>query len=179
MLKKQVLVNGISNLSDARYCAGMMVDFLSFELNENHPDFIPCEKIKEIRDWLSGPKIGGRVSEWPTDYPWEDLKPDFLIITSSDLLSKASDITDKIFLETKEATTEEGVGAFIISDINNADDPEIAYFIELGDSNLSVEDVLENDLIHGVSLRGQKETRPGFSQYDELMDVLEALEEDY
>ena len=43
MLKTQVKVSSITNLSDARYCAGMGVDLLGFPIQE-----ISLEKFTEI-----------------------------------------------------------------------------------------------------------------------------------
>ena len=34
--KKFVKIRGVNNLSDARYCSGMMVDVIGFNLNSNH-----------------------------------------------------------------------------------------------------------------------------------------------
>ncbi len=182
MLKKKVLVNGISNLSDARYCAGMMVDFLSFELNENHEDSIPVDKIKEIKDWLSGPQIGGRLTEWTEGIDWETLKPDFLIITDESLLGKAQEKAPVIFFETSQSSISGNFDALIYTgdDLETMTDKVlIPIFVDLMSQNSTLEELSENDKITGIGLRGQKESRPGFSQYDELMDALEALEEDF
>lgn len=182
MLKKKVLVNGISNLSDARYCAGMMVDFLSFELNEAHEDFIPANKIKEIIDWLSGPQTGGRLTEWTENIDWNTLKPDFLILTDPSLLSKAREKASVIFLESNKADNLTDFDAIIYTGSNLesvAESVEIPLFVDLASQNLSIAELGDHKFVTGIGLRGQKESRPGFSQYDELMEALEALEEDF
>ena len=53
MLKTKVKVSSIENLSDARYCAGMGVEWLGFPLA------MPVEKLEEIRNWLAGVQIVG------------------------------------------------------------------------------------------------------------------------
>ena len=53
MLKTLVKVSGIENLSDARYCAGMGVEFLGFPLAQ-----IPFEKFQEIL--------------WNSNYQWHN-----------------------------------------------------------------------------------------------------------
>ncbi|MFM1835376.1 MAG: hypothetical protein RJA04_63, partial [Bacteroidota bacterium] len=49
MLKTLVKVSAITNLSDARYCAGMGVDLLGFPLGK-----ISIDQFTEIRNWLAG-----------------------------------------------------------------------------------------------------------------------------
>ena len=41
-LKYFVHVSSISNLSDARYCSGMMVDSLGYNLDENSNNILSC-----------------------------------------------------------------------------------------------------------------------------------------
>jgi phosphoribosylanthranilate isomerase len=62
MLNKRILVKSITSLSEARYCAGMFVDFISFDLNEDSPYYIPKKSYEEIRGWLSGVKILGSIT---------------------------------------------------------------------------------------------------------------------
>ena len=44
MLKTIVKVSEVNNLSDARYCAGMGVEYIGFSM-----DNVPFEKYKEMR----------------------------------------------------------------------------------------------------------------------------------
>ena len=44
-LKYFVHVSSISNLSDARYCSGMMVDSLGYNLDENSNNILSKESI--------------------------------------------------------------------------------------------------------------------------------------
>ena len=60
MLKTKVKVGKVTNLSDARYCAGMGVDMLGFSIGLAH-DSIDPKKYKEITEWVSGPDF---VLEW-------------------------------------------------------------------------------------------------------------------
>ena len=43
-----VKVGSIRNLSDARYCAGMMVDVLGFSINPNDKNYIKEEETQDI-----------------------------------------------------------------------------------------------------------------------------------
>src|SRR4051812_19134719 len=60
-LKTVVKVGNISNLSDARYCAGMGVDMLGFRVLEKQENFISPRLFQEIRGWVSGPKVVAEV----------------------------------------------------------------------------------------------------------------------
>jgi phosphoribosylanthranilate isomerase len=56
-LKTLVKVGCITNLSDARYCAGMGVDLLGFRVIAGSEHHIDHTLFQQIRGWLSGPKI--------------------------------------------------------------------------------------------------------------------------
>lgn len=185
MLKKEVLVNGISNLSDARYCAGMFVDFLCFELNSDHPDFIPVEKMVEIKNWVSGPKIGGRISTWPeelTKEQWSDLGLDFMIIDDANLTNASKSIVGELFFEVSDKKPDLDLADFehvLLSNdtlIGTVEHPSL--FVG-GKTDLdNLDQRVEDAGIKGLALKGNHEDKPGESKYEDLMDVLEALEEE-
>ncbi len=54
-----VIVNGVNNLSDARYCAGMGVDMIGFNLDESQPGFMPAADLQDIAGWVAGVKLVG------------------------------------------------------------------------------------------------------------------------
>ena len=60
MLKTFVIVGEISNLSDARYCAGMGVDVLGFNINPVEETCVAPETLNEISGWVAGVAIHGR-----------------------------------------------------------------------------------------------------------------------
>src|SRR6476660_8888436 len=62
-LKTTVLVNGINNLSDARYCAGMGADMMGFNLDESHSDHLTEDAFKEITGWVAGIQLVGEFDE--------------------------------------------------------------------------------------------------------------------
>ena len=57
-LKTKVKAGNITNLSDARYCAGMGVDWLSFPA-----DVVDPTTYKEITSWVTGPQFVLEVTE--------------------------------------------------------------------------------------------------------------------
>ncbi|WP_375437537.1 hypothetical protein [uncultured Hymenobacter sp.] len=58
-LLTSVLVRGINNLSDARYCAGMGADGLIFTLDPALPSAVDTATVKELAGWVSGVEIIG------------------------------------------------------------------------------------------------------------------------
>ena len=62
-LKTEVKVGNISNLSDARYCAGMGVQYLGFSMDSNSEHYVDQNTLKTIKEWIVGPKIVGEFSD--------------------------------------------------------------------------------------------------------------------
>ncbi|WP_324670553.1 hypothetical protein [Hymenobacter sp. GOD-10R] len=57
-----VLVRGINNLSDARYCAGMGADGLIFTLDPSLPGAVDVATVKELAGWVAGVELIGEFS---------------------------------------------------------------------------------------------------------------------
>lgn len=60
-----VMVRGINNLSDARYCAGMGADCLTFRLDPTWPDHLTPEAVQELGGWVSGVQLIGEFDTLP------------------------------------------------------------------------------------------------------------------
>lgn len=54
-----VLVRGINNLSDARYCAGMGAQGLIFTLDPTLPGAVDAATVRELAGWVAGVDIIG------------------------------------------------------------------------------------------------------------------------
>ncbi|GAB3223455.1 hypothetical protein GCM10027346_02490 [Hymenobacter seoulensis] len=61
------MVRGINNLSDARYCAGMGADSLTFRLDPAFPDHITPEAMQELSGWVSGVQLIGEFDTLPVE----------------------------------------------------------------------------------------------------------------
>jgi phosphoribosylanthranilate isomerase len=62
MLKTTIKASNITNLTDARYFAAWHVDWLGFDLSPEGLKNQNIQEIKEIINWLEGPKIVGELS---------------------------------------------------------------------------------------------------------------------
>lgn len=201
-LRTFVKISGITNLSDARYCAGMYVNLIGFSLEEGTEKFVNPAQYKEITGWLSGLEFVGEfdtlsandVLETLKNYPsisWvEHTRIDDLVT-----LKKAGyqviykkDLAEVKHMEKDVATKlrEEG----IIFHITSNDDPltvsdkEVISLLTkdceviLG-AGLSAENVigLVDELnLKGIVLEGGEEIKPGLKDFDALADILEVLE---
>jgi phosphoribosylanthranilate isomerase len=194
MLKTQVKVSSIANLSDARYCAGMGVEWLGFPLQE-----ITLERFTEIRNWLAGVQIVGEFTKATADQVREAVttyQPDVIEVDSSVSLVAIQSIDVSKILRVNIDTDN-------LPAIFAASAPYVSHFLLVGDSadsligmEASVEiwaaqypiivglDIPESDLdewveqssIQGIGLVAGEEDRPGFRDFTDLMTILEKLE---
>jgi phosphoribosylanthranilate isomerase len=194
MLKIKFKVSSIKNLSDARYCAGMGVEWLGFSMSD-----IPVEKFNEIRNWISGVQIVGEAFHC-TELKIIELvnlyKPDVLEIDSSINLEKIKHLElpkilrinlDSDNLPALFAAARPYVDYFLL--VGNASDSlhgfedqveiwSAQYPIILG-LDIPDEDLdawVEQSSIKGIGIRAGQEERPGYRDFTDLMTILEKLE---
>jgi phosphoribosylanthranilate isomerase len=187
-LRTLVKVGCITNLSDARYCAGMGVDLLGFRVVEGDDDYISPKSFQEIRGWVSGPQIVAEVYGIKTIEELalitEQYKPDYLEVSASELFTIGAAITLPFILhlpsgESMPVTSIEP--AYILID-DQADHlekvvPDFDVLIQVT-SVEGVRKVIDKTGIAGVALNGGTELRPGLKSFDELREILEYLEAD-
>lgn len=192
-LKTLVKVGSISNLSDARYCAGMAVDMLGFCVVEGQNHYVSPVLFKEIRGWFSGPAI---VAEAYGIQKSEDLPaiiqnylPDFIELSVQDLLNihsphstfiLSTTFEELIAYETLIAPFRNQISKIIVpaaTDKKAIDELARSYKVMVHiDSTISLDALLSNPGIKGIALQGSPEEKPGLKNYDQLSDILEKLE---
>lgn len=192
-LKTIVIVSGINNLSDSRYCAGMGVNYLGFNIDEHSNKYVSPEMLNELKGWVSGVEIvtesvsknsnDGYEANYHHIYDLDLLEksnePVFLslsvdqAIASFDaLLSNASLIKHLILTNTNQSLSE--IEISLIEKLSS----NISVLLGFGVEANNVTHLIETTAISGIALEGGDEIRPGFKDYDELADILEALEID-
>lgn len=189
-LKTLVMVGNISNLSDARYCAGMGVDLLGFAAIEGQPGYIPLKLYQDIRGWVAGPSVVlelyGLKSGDSLSQLLEDYRPDFLEVGTAELKLLPDSLQQSIIVRITSADDlsriqeRSGVQYVLINedslDIIQAASKIFPVILSLrSSSGLSLLDTLP---IKGIALSGSQEIRPGFKDYGDLAEVLEQLEVD-
>ncbi|GAB2544103.1 phosphoribosylanthranilate isomerase [Spirosoma aerophilum] len=209
-LKTLVKISNVTNLSDARYCAGMGVDMLGFSMDTDSPDYVDPKKFGEIRGWVAGVQIVGETTSTDPEVIEQLLssyQPDLLQVDEAALLPYLSTLTKteedlRFILRVGVAQlTFDQLDTVLQTGASNADyvllesngpmhlDEDIKqllkrqasrYPILLG-TGISVENVhqLLADLpVKGIALSGGIEEQPGNKEFGELMDIMEAIEED-
>ncbi len=182
MLKIKVKVSKVTNLSEARYCAGMGVDFLSFPVSQVDP-----KTFAEITGWVAGPKFGVEINS--DDY--DQYKADFVDTNCESLDTLQQDQLAFVHLSVNE-WFENKVNLIRAKDriigvelsIHSIDDAkllieeiskEFDVYLKPATS-IDLESMLELH-IAGISLEGNPETKPGLKEYP-LAEILEKLESD-
>ena len=184
-LKTFVKVGAITNLSDARYCAGMGVDMLGFATIEGQPDYLSPKQFQEIRGWVSGPRVVAEIyglkQAADLNSILENYRPDFLELSITELAllpdSPLPTILRCTSMDLSQLDTSRGNVAYLLITSDAQFDSlkaGIPVLIQLDSTdNLNV---LEQYPTAGVALSGSQEISPGLKTYDHLADVLEQLE---
>lgn len=198
MLKTTIKVSNLNNLSDARYCAGMGVEMLGFSMDE-----LDFDKFKEMRGWLAGVQIVGETNS--NDISTiiglvEKYQPDYLEVSDWQNIIEIQRIGKPIILKVDFATanlpalfqaTKGNIEYFLLENsdelgivddgiLSQLDAWSFLYPIILGfgikESNAN--DLLEQTQLTGFALKGGNEIRPGITDNEKLMNILEILETD-
>lgn len=202
-LKTRVKISNVTNLSDARYCAGMGVDMLGFSMDGDSPDYVEAARFTEMRSWVAGVQIVGETTSTDPEIIEQLLdtyQPDLLqvdevallpylgtfgkpIILRADLSQLTLDQLNTLF-QTGAAGAEyvllESNGPLHLDNDLKTTLQRLAgrYSILLG-TGISVDNVhrlLTEIPVRGIALSGGNEERPGSKEFGGLMDILEAIE---
>lgn len=200
-LKTFVKVGSITNLSDARFCAGFGVDLLGFDINPNSENYISLSEANEIMGWVAGPAFVAEFGSMELAEIVSLQEENKFPFVQVDQIEAANDLKAKghqVILQVKVSSESD------IKVLSQAIGNEYAHIIVACDSPSlipGIEEVLatgsETSLIKGydvelsqldhiiqvqpfagIELKGSQEEKPGFKEYDELADILEALEDE-
>lgn len=203
-LRSFVKISAVTNLSDARYCAGMYVNLIGFDLEENSKNFTSSQKFNEITGWLSGVDF---VAEFESTHPEKILTLvqeyngiNFIETKEEIYLRMLVNSSFGIILK-KELSTEEdlddliakaqffkdfGVVLHLVSDSLDLDSSIIEKLKTLASSvdvllGFGIEpdtigEIIEDTGIKGIALEGGEEIKPGLKDFDRLAEILEVLE---
>lgn len=180
-LRTFVKVSNISNLSDARYCAGMGVDLLGFCAVEGQEHYVKPSHFQEIRGWVTGPKIVAEVyglrDIGQIESILENYKPDYLEMGVTEL-SILSTFPVPVLLALKDG---ERLGSLPVTPAyligNKPIDSTIPFLIRLN-SRDDLQTYLSNPGVTGIVLKGGVELKPGLKNTELINEVLEMLETD-
>lgn len=187
-LKTKVKAGNITNLSDARYCAGMGVDWLSFPAEKVNP-----VKFKEITDWVTGPQFVLEVKSLENSIPVSDYSVSTIQISFSQL-SWINEIpgkewmvtirlSDWIKFESELLAQKKKITQLIVvlDDTQNQQAlltsmrSHFQVLIEFNSAEQSLNEILSLPA-DGINISGSNELKPGLKDFDALSSVLEELE---
>lgn len=198
-LKIKVKAGRINNLSDARYCAGMGVEMLGFLIDNESEESISPELFNAITGWVSVPEIVGElISSSIPDL--ESYKVSYLEVSDPGLLSVIQEKGLKAILRLDLSKVNKDEVVKLMEEFKNEadyfllnksvpDKPTESELIEISEWAKKyplmlgfgiVAENIESLLNHGIdaiAIYGSSEIRPGFKSYDEIADILEALED--
>jgi phosphoribosylanthranilate isomerase len=195
MLRTKVILSHVTNLSDARYAAGMGVNYIGFAVDPENRRYVTATEAKTISDWLSGVSI---IAETGTSLPAElqDYKYSLVQTSNSTLIPELE--KPILQLELNEINVAEianllanhaaAVGFFILSvdgeQLSALQEQllifcnDYAIYIDTAFDGENLGLVIEGIKPLGIVIYGSNEEKPGLSSYDGIADILEQLEED-
>jgi phosphoribosylanthranilate isomerase len=183
-LRTVVKVGNISNLGDARYCAGMGVDMLGFSVIPGNPGYITPKLFQEIRGWISGPKIVAEIYGIPSpdDLP-EILKsyaPDYFELSSVEYrsLSKHLSIPSIVSVTPSDIPqlSQNDAGMAYLQMEAPVPPAHTPVLLKVT-TNENLIEKLGQPPIAGIALSARRDVTPGDETNYELADVLELLDE--
>ena len=189
-LSTTVKVSHISNLSDARYCSGMGVDMLGFQVIPGADHYMPPHVFQDIRGWLAGPRIvaelAGVTSEDEIRDAVQTYAPDYLELTADEYrrFKHALQLPCIIhFSDARAIASLQGESNFshalVDADINCDDIASVTVPVLIAVSSLGeMREKLSGKCFKGIVLQGPEEQRPGVTNYEQLGTILEALEDE-
>lgn len=169
--------SSVTNLSDARYAAGMWADIIGFCFDPGQPEYIEPGKAAEIIAWVSGPEICGEFGQQPAEW----------ILEFAEKLNLNSIQIPAVYPEMKSLLSS---GLKIICTISDSREfiPEIADMLLCRESDIYMNVrqktgkplIFESDTVpellplpEGIALKGQAELLPGTRNHAEWTTFLE------
>ena len=184
-----VYVNRITNLSDARYCAGMGADLLGFVVDPADPDYVSPESYQQMVGWISGPERVVELGAAPfrEEIIREQYAPQYLHLSAS-RLSDCPITALKLIVE----VSYDALGEMASTILGRSD---VAYvliaslkhrltadqlrgwpvLVAMDPACGATQDHLDRTGAAGIVLQGSREAAPGLKDYDHLAQVLEEL----
>jgi len=198
-LKTKVKVGNITNLSDARYCAGMGVDLLGFPVKNADGSLLSPDKFTDITGWVSGPEfvleaeetdlteLYKTISRYPAQYLQLDASQlDLFDPAHIERLIISFDIHYWEKWKNKILQARPSIEYLLIRNDSEGNPTDLQVLIDemaqycpvLLGFGIVKENLLEvlHLSIAGISLQGSEEEKPGMKDYNQLADILEGLE---
>jgi phosphoribosylanthranilate isomerase len=201
-----VMVRGINNLSDARYCAGMGADCLTFRLDPSWADHLTPEAVQELGGWVSGVQLIGEFDALPVAEinslartcglhavllhrrrPAQELAE--LEVPAYKLINWIPDMLPED-VELRFREQQASYAGFVLAaapsplpnttQLTRLTEQARRYALWLGEgfAPTDIRNFVETVRPAGIVLEGGHEIKPGLRDFEEMEAVFEALEEE-
>lgn len=199
-LKTFVKISNVSNLSDARYCAGMGVDILGFNIDPTSAEKIEPEEFNEITEWVAGVAFAGEFHNAGLEEIKQSIKAypiSYIEISNMELVEQVGllglPIVFKINVNSSETLAslkstfsylDELAALVVVKSENPELTKELDEYLSHHSGNVKllkgydVTPIAGIEKYAGLEMEATKEEKPGYKDYGEIMDVLEVLDED-
>ena len=176
MLRISVIALSINNLTDARYFAALGVDWLGFNINPASENYVNPAQLKQIIDWVEGPKMLIQEAQW---------NPDAISLINSDELK----ISGQLLQDSEQAIQKDNFAIFsaveenqesyrLVSSLADWQESKVpaseSYILYSGNIE-DLSDQLNLDETPGLVLFGSSEEAAGVKSFEDLDDVFELL----
>ncbi|RTQ45712.1 hypothetical protein EJV47_24820 [Hymenobacter gummosus] len=205
-LLTSVIVRGINNLSDARYCAGMGADYLTFRLDPALPGAVTPELVQELSSWVAGVQLVGEFGTLPVEQInalvqqcglqqvllHGPRRPEEMAELTVPALVLVAWIPDMLPEDVERRFQQQAphVGGFVFAELPPQPLAEAQLmrlteqarlypiWLAPGFAPASVRELIEAVQPRGLVLEGGNEIRPGLRDFTEMEAVFEELEID-
>ena len=194
MPKIKIKADSIANLTDARYFAAMLVDFLGFQLDLSHDDRLSPEEFHGIKAWVEGPKIVAQVGKTPPSLLQEVYASDDFDLVSCDINLAAYPDAETIYTyipaSLQSLAHQEFSKEHIYQlDLSLIEEQQIykghllselcaqhKLFISAPSHEGHMRKLITDIRPYGISVQGGAEEKVGFKSYEELDVFFDQLE---
>lgn len=191
----KIKAGAISSLSDARFFAGMGVDWLGFNVDPDANDYVSLDQYKNFVGWVSGPQRVAEISAVPDDQLINsiitDYVPDFIEVNlpHAELLPANRQAFVRAQIGTIDLELLARVAprvAYLVLDLGNVDpwsvgplltqiaDP-VPVLLSIKPDQRDARKLVAELPVAGFALQGSRELKTGLKEYD-YSALLESLE---
>lgn len=193
MLRTKIIASSISNLTDARYFAAWGAYAMGFDLNIGSANFVSPTQVHAFKDWISGPKIIGEFTGLQSKIEVDELVQVLSLdaIQLGHFAPKDWKFEVPVYREVLITNTEDIPEAdnYIIKSEGTWDGHKLdllTSFTERKPAYLDIslkvdlyQTLIEDTKLSGFVLRGGEEEKVGYKSFDEIDEILEAIEIDH
>jgi len=194
MPKIKIKASSITNLTDARYFAAMLVDYLEFQLDLSHDERISPEEFHGIKAWVEGPKIVAQVGKTPAgllqkvyvaedydiiscdvenpDYPTGETIYNYTPPSLQELAHQTFDKTRTYQLDLSLIAEPDLYTSKLLSELC----AQNTLFISAPSHEGYLRQLIEDIHPFGITVKGGAEEKVGFKSYEELDVFFDTLE---